>query len=284
MVRLLKFQASLLHDLNIGVTSRLISCSSLGFLLLCVSPYPSVFCHCRVRLFSCTLSGQNVQIGFAWWGSILISSQEIRRIVWKRNLRSHVLHFSRELCFLNVHLFNHKQAGPLGFHHRGVCSQDYCPGIPSDEKSLLLDWTCLVSANHKSGVISYSESSEGSLLCICKTCCVLKSRISLNSSFKTVRREKRLGGEGWKRGTVLWYIARWGITEAVRYQCRPAARKPVLWSWLELVHQMLWKWAGKLGWWLCRRKLLMCWDELTFLSSEGGRRALHRVGWKNWVW
>lgn len=201
-MRLLKFQASLLHDLNIGVTSRLISCSSLDFLLLCVSPYPSVFCHCWVCLLSRTLNGQNIQIGFAWWGSILIYSQEIRRIIWKRDLRIYFLHFCREFCFSDVHLFNHKQAGPLGFHHGGVCSQDYCPGIPSEEKLLLLDWTCLVSANRKSRVNSYSESTEGPLLCICKTCCVLKSRISLKSSFKTVRREKRLNGgrRGLKEG------------------------------------------------------------------------------------
>lgn len=25
----------------------------------------------------------------------------------------------------------------------------------------------------------------------------------------------------------------------------------------------------------------MCWDELTFVSSEGGSRALHWLGWKN---
>lgn len=111
--------------------------------------------------------------------------------------------FSREFCFSNVYLFNHKQAGPLGFRHRGVCSQDYCPGVPSEEKSLLLDWTCLVSANHKSRVISYSVSTEGYLLCICKTCCVLKSRISLKSSFKTVRIQKRLRKRGLKEGNSI---------------------------------------------------------------------------------
>lgn len=133
MVRLLKFQASLLHDLNIGVTSRLIGCSSLDLFLHCVSPCPFVFSDCRVYLFSCALDGQNIQIGFAWWGWILISFQEIRRIIRKRNLRIHFFHFSREFCFSNAFLFNHKPAGPLAFHHRGVCSQDYCPGIPSEE-------------------------------------------------------------------------------------------------------------------------------------------------------
>lgn len=40
---------------------------------------------------SCTLSHQNIQLGFMWWQSLLISSPEIRRIRWKRKLRSQFL-------------------------------------------------------------------------------------------------------------------------------------------------------------------------------------------------
>ena len=43
------------------------------------------------------------------------------------------------ILFLKCTPVNHKQTGPLGFHCGGVCSQDYCQGIPSEEKSLLLE-------------------------------------------------------------------------------------------------------------------------------------------------